>query len=72
MTATDVGVVVGKIGFGMIGASVLETSPTMIGSIGRTGVLTLIVVGFETSSAEVTLAKESRKVGQGIVMTVFV
>ena len=70
--ATDVGVEVVKIGFVMIGASILETSPTMIGWIGRTDVLTLIVVGFETSSAEVTLAKESGKGGQGIVMTVFV
>ena len=68
MTATDFGVEVVKIG----GAPILETSPTMIGSIGRTGVLTLIVVGFETSSAEVTLAEESGKGGQGIVMTVFV
>ena len=56
----------------MIGASVLETSPTMIGSIGMTGVPTLIVVGFETSSAEVTLGQESRKGGQSVVMTVFV
>ena len=71
MRATDVGVEVVKIGFGMIGASILETSPTMIGLIGRTGVLTLIVVGFETSSAEETFARESAKGGQGIVMTVF-
>ena len=63
MMAADVGVEVIKIGVSMIGASVLETSPTIIGSIGRTGMLTLIVV---------TLGEQSRKGGQGVVMTVFV
>ena len=72
MTETDPGVELVKIGFGMIGAPVLETSPTMIGSIGRTGVSTLIIVGFKTLSAEVTLAEEGGKRVQGIVMTVFV
>ena len=59
VTAADVGVAVMQVGLGMIGASVLETSPTMMGLIGRTGVLTLIVVGLETSSTEVTLGEET-------------
>ena len=72
MTATDAEVEVVTIVFSMIRAPVLETSPTMIGSIGRTGMATLIIVGFETLYAEVILAEEGGKRVQGIVMTVFV